>query len=110
MTGRYEILIPVASNDGIQFDAGVVAGFDALCLEAFGGFTHNPTQLRGVWRDADTGIVYDEPMTMYFVYSDNVDTVIAVASSAATIFDQVAISVTKPGGISTLVYNPSLSK
>lgn len=108
MIGRYEILIPTASNAGIRFDAGIVAGFDALCLDAFGGFTHNPTEIRGVWRDPATGIVYDETMTMYYVYSDSDDAVLALAGNAATIFDQVAISVTKPGGISVLVYNASL--
>lgn len=108
MVGRYEILIPVAGNDGIRFDAETVKIFDALALDTFGGFTHIPTEIRGVWQDPDTGIIYDEAMTMYYVYSDDEGAVLTLAGNAATIFDQVAISVTKPGGYSVLVYNASL--
>jgi hypothetical protein len=109
MVGRYEILIPVFSNDGKRFDSTVVDVFRDTCLDLFDGYTQNPTTFRGVWRDTDTGIVYDEDMNMYYVYSDAEHKALDAAKYAAVIFDQVAISVTKPGGIAVLVYHPNRS-
>ena len=106
MFGRYEILIPVFSNDGKRFDSTVVDVFRDTCLDLFDGYTQNPTTFRGVWRDTDTGIVYDEDMNMFYVYSDTESKVYDLARNATVIFDQVAISVTKPGGISVLIYHP----
>ena len=108
MTGRYEILIPTHDNAGEPFGADAHEDFEILCMDTFNGFSVNPAAFRGVWRDPETGIVYDETMTMYYVYSESDDTVTRLAEMAATIYDQVAISVTKPGGISVLVYNLSL--
>jgi hypothetical protein len=104
MMGRYEILIPLLDNRGRDFDQGEYEAFEGICFEQFGGFSTIAGLVRGVWRDPATMKIYDEKMSLYYVYSDDDATVLAVARAAAKIFRQVAISVTLPGSIAKIVY------
>lgn len=103
--GRYEMQIPTHDNSGVAFPDALKQEFEAVLLGKFGGFSVLPYELRGVWR-GDDGTVYDEPMRMYYLYTDVYSKVESVATYAAVAFDQIGISVTGPNGMAQIVRKP----
>jgi hypothetical protein len=50
-TRRYEILVPLKHNDGRPVDAEKITKTLAELEDQFGGWTHAPQTLKGVWKD-----------------------------------------------------------
>lgn len=107
MVGKYEMLIPVYGNDGAGFTADTVQAFEDFCADRFGGFTHNPTVMRGVWID-DDGTRYDDLMTAYYLFAEHEIDIYEAAQVAAVLFEQLAISVVKPGGVAEIIRNATV--
>lgn len=60
-----EILIPLHTNDGVEFSASHHAKFEALLARTFGGVTRLPGEARGVWLDG--GKRYEDRLVIYLV-------------------------------------------
>jgi hypothetical protein len=60
-----EIFIPVASNEGEEFQAEDDAAFELHLLNLFGGMSRLPGLVQGAWIDA--GAVYRDQNRVYVV-------------------------------------------
>lgn len=80
----YEMLLPVADNDGRAFEHGTRDAFLARVLDIAGGYTLCP-EVKGAWRFA--GRDYIESMTPLRVACDR-SQIEAIAKDALTTFKQ----------------------
>lgn len=60
------VLIPVRDNDGDAFADEILAPFEQLCNELFGGFTHFHGMAAGEWVSA-AGVTYADDHHVYIV-------------------------------------------
>lgn len=59
-----QVLIPLADNDGETFNAEHHAAFEAVVIDAFGGFTLYPASAIGGWRNA-AGVTFSDATRIY---------------------------------------------
>ena len=90
-----QMLIPVASNDGVVFAAEHHAAFEAAAVDAIGGFTLFPSTAIGGWKNAD-GVVYSDSTRVYGFALTSLSqgaAVVGLARFAAKHYDQEAIAI-----------------
>lgn len=84
----WEILIPVADNDGNVFSEAHHTAWRNIAIGVAGGLTILPTA-EGFWRNPD-GVLFREPMTPVRIAADS-SMVIALAGIAKEFYRQEAI-------------------
>lgn len=87
MFSLWEILIPVADNDGDIFPRGYTKKWEKKVLDMAGGYSAlNPWN--GAWKNGDK--IYRERMTPYRIRCDE-DTIAELANLAGKHFGQLAM-------------------
>ena len=89
-----QMLIPLASNSGVDFDEDHHADFETFALDLFGGITRLSSEAAGTW--ADAGSVYHDRFRIYVVALGSIVSgakVGELATFAKAHYEQLAIYV-----------------
>jgi hypothetical protein len=87
-----QMLIPLASNAGLDFDENHHAAFETFAIGLFGGITRVPSEAAGAWFDA--GSIYRDRFRIYVLALGSIVSgakVGEVATFARTHYEQLAI-------------------
>lgn len=99
----YTILIPLNLNNGEIVSPAKINSLRVRMVEEFGGYTHNPSPLNGVWK-GDNGHIYHDTLNAYTIFSDTEQRIVAFAQYVAVALNQFCVSMIGPNGTATLVY------
>lgn len=91
----YDLIVPMALNDGTDAPADALESLRTFALDTFGGLTRDRMVRTGDWR-ADDGTVYTDPVATWTVFARSGDDVRTFAALVARTLDQLAVSVITP--------------
>lgn len=91
----FDLMVPVNFNNGSLIPDSIRESLESTMVELFGGFTHNPANMTGVWRDTD-GTIYRDTINIYTIFSDDSRDILTMAHVVADLCEQLAVSVIFP--------------